>query len=161
MARFPAIDSTYATGKTKTLLDNVQESLGITPNMMRTMAISPAVLEGYLNFNNALAGGVLTPQLRERIALAVAEANRCDYCVSAHTAIGQSVGLSNDDLLISRESTSDDPKVDAALKFARAVVRSRGQVADENVESVRQAGYSDAEIAANDYPIQKSERRYQ
>ncbi|HLG75389.1 MAG TPA: carboxymuconolactone decarboxylase family protein [Ktedonobacteraceae bacterium] len=147
MSRLPAIDPAQATGKTKTLLDAVQASLGVTPNLMRTMANSPTVLEGYLQFSQALAGGVLSAQLREQIALVVAETNVCDYCVAAHTAIGASVGLDNIELVNSRAGKANDPKVDAALKFARTVVRSRGQVADENIERVRQAGYGDAEIA--------------
>lgn len=147
MTRLSALDPTQTTGKAKTLLEGVQESLGIIPNMMRTMAQSPAVLEGYLQFNQALAQGALSAKLREQIALLVAETNVCDYCVSAHTVLGQAAGLKEEALLESRHGQSDDPKEEAALKFARAIVRSRGQVADENVERVRQAGCSDGEIA--------------
>ena len=49
MERIKAINPEQATGKSKQLLDGVQKKLGMTPNMMRTMAQSPAVLEGYLN----------------------------------------------------------------------------------------------------------------
>ncbi len=86
--RVTAVDPSQTTGKTKELLDTVQASLGLTPNMMRTMAQSPAVLEGYLALNKALGHGTLSAKVREEIALAVGEANRCEYCVSAHTAIG-------------------------------------------------------------------------
>lgn len=146
MARFVAVDPAQATGQVKELLDQVQGQLGITPNMMRTMANSPAVLQGYLSFSGALAGGELSVQLREQIALAVAEANSCEYCASAHTAIGKMVGLGDNDISTSRLSLSDDVKVDAALKFARAIVVSQGEVSDEQINRVRQAGYSDAQI---------------
>ncbi len=49
--RLPAVDPATATGKSKDLLAAVHASLGITPNMMRTMANSPAVLDGYLSIN--------------------------------------------------------------------------------------------------------------
>lgn len=147
MPRLSAVDPTGETGKAKELLDGVQATLGMTPNLMRTLANSPAVLEAYLGFNAALGRGKLNAKLREQIALAVAEENGCEYCLSAHTAIGKKVGLPEDGLLASRQWTSPDPKVDAALKFAHAIVARRGQVTDDDVNRVRQAGYGDAEIA--------------
>jgi uncharacterized peroxidase-related enzyme len=147
MARITAIDPANATGKAKELLDGVQKKIGMTPNLMRTMAHSPAALEGYLSFSAALAGGVLSAKLREQIALTVGESNHCQYCVSAHTAIGKMVGLSEPDLIAARLSSSTDPKVDAALKFAHAIVERHGEVTDDEVNRIRQAGYTDAEIA--------------
>lgn len=147
MPRLTAIDPAGATGKAKELLDAVQASLGMTPNLMRTLANSPAALESFLNFNTALSRGRLGAKVREQIALAVAEKNGCEYCLSAHTAIGKKVGLLESDLLASRQGVSRDPKVDAALKFAHAIVSRRGQVTDDDVNRVRQMGYGDAEIA--------------
>ncbi len=147
MPRLTAIDPGVATGKTKELLDGVKAALGVTPNLMRTLANSPAALEAYLGFNSALGRGRLSAKLREQIAVAVAEANECEYCLSAHSAIGKKMGLSENDLLASRQWTSPDPKVAAALKFAHAIVSRRGQVSDQEVNRVRQAGYGDGEIA--------------
>lgn len=147
MARLIAVDPAKATGKAKELLDVVKAKIGMTPNMMRTMANSPAVLEGYLGFSAALAGGSLNPKLREQIALAVAESNSCEYCLSAHTAIGKMVGLGEIEITESRKAASNDPRVNAALKFARIVVARRGEVTDDDLGYIRQAGYSDGEIA--------------
>lgn len=147
MARLIAVDPAKASGKAKELLDKVKAKLGITPNSMRTMANSPAVLEGYLVFSNALAGGSLSAKLREQIALAVAETNGCEYCLSAHTATGKIVGLTENEILSSRQTASTDPKVDAALKFAKTIVARRGEVTDDDLIRIRQAGYSDGETA--------------
>jgi uncharacterized peroxidase-related enzyme len=147
MARFNAVDSGTATGKTKELLDQVHKKLGFVPNMMRTMAVSPAVLDGYLGLSGALAGGALTPQVREQIALAVGEANGCQYCVSAHTAIGKRLGMTEAELEASRDGGSREPKVAAALTFARALVERRGAVSDADIARVREAGWSDGEVA--------------
>jgi uncharacterized peroxidase-related enzyme len=147
MARLTAVDPGRATGKAKELLDLVKAKIGMTPNMMRTMANSPAVLEGYLGFSTALGGGSLNAKLREQIALAVAESNNCEYCLSAHTAIGKMVGLGDTEITASRKAASNDPRVNAALKFARIVVARRGEVTDDDVAYIRQAGYSDGEIA--------------
>ncbi len=147
MTRLKAIDPDIATGKAKELLDGVKKKLGVTPNLMRTMANSPAELEGYLNFSGALAGGSLSAKLREQIALTVGESNQCQYCVSAHTAIGKMVGLNEDDIEESRKSISNDPKTEAALRFAKKIVLARGELKDEEINLVRQAGYTDGEIA--------------
>jgi AhpD family alkylhydroperoxidase len=128
VAGLDPIDPTQATGKAKALLDAVQAALGLTPNMTRTMAQSSAVLEGYLAMSRALGGGLLSAKLRELIALAVAEANRCQYCLSAHAALGKMVGLGEAEIAASRAHASPDPKTAAALQLASAIVTRRGDV---------------------------------
>jgi uncharacterized peroxidase-related enzyme len=146
MTRLTALDPATATGKAKELLDGVKKKLGITPNLMRTMANSPAVLESYLNFSGALATGSLSAKVREQIALAVAQANRCEYCLSAHTAIGKMVGLNETDIAASRESRSGDAKTNAILHLAHEIVVRRGELQNADVERARQAGTTDGEI---------------
>jgi alkylhydroperoxidase family enzyme len=77
----------------------------------------------------------------------VAEANGCEYCLSAHTAIGKMVGLKEEAILASRKFNSGDPKIDAALHFSRNLASRRGQVDQAEIEALRTAGYSDGEIA--------------
>jgi uncharacterized peroxidase-related enzyme len=147
MSRLNPIDPQAASGKTRELLGAVEKALGLTPNMMRVMANSPAVLEAYLNFSGALSMGRLSARLREQLALAVAQANACDYCLSAHTALGKLAGLNEAEISASRQSQAGDDKTAAALRFARRIVESRGELSDAEVSAVRQAGYEDAEIA--------------
>ncbi len=147
MARLKAIEPDQATGKAKVLLDAVNERYGMVPNLARSLANSPAALQGYLAFGEALDGGVLPAKLREQIALTVSEANGCGYCVAAHCAIGQTVGLSDSELTDARQSSSPDSTVDAALHLARQLVENRGWATDEELDRVRRAGFGDAEIA--------------
>jgi uncharacterized peroxidase-related enzyme len=147
MQRIHSVDPQVAQGQTKELLDAVKAKLGIVPNMTRAMAASPSVLQSYLGFSGALAHGVLPGRVREQLALDIGEANRCDYCLAAHSAIGQKVGLSQDDIFDSRRGTSSDPKTDVLLRFARTVVEKKGIVSDVDVALVRDAGFGDAEIA--------------
>ena len=146
MPRITAIEPANATGKAKQLLEDVNAKLGLTPNLMRTLATAPAALEGYLSFSGALAGGVLDAKFREQIALAVAQANSCAYCLAAHTAIGGLVGLQQHEIIASRASRATDAKQDAGLKFAQAIVVNRGDVSDVVLSGVRAAGFNDAEI---------------
>jgi uncharacterized peroxidase-related enzyme len=146
MSRIEPINYEQSSGKAKELLDAVKAKLGSTPNMMKTMAQSPAVLDAYLKFSDALAHGTLNAKTREQIALVTAEANGCGYCASAHTAIGKMVGLGEDAITAARGANSADAKTDAALKFARALIVNRGQVSDADLQAVKAAGFTDGEI---------------
>jgi uncharacterized peroxidase-related enzyme len=147
MSRLTQIVPESATGKAKELLDAVKGKLGLVPNMTRAMANSPAVLEGYLQLSGALGQGALPAKTREQIALAVAQANGCEYCLAAHSAIGKMTGLTADQIRDSRRGTSVDPKENALVRFARKVVDSRGKVTDGDLAMVREHGYTDGEIA--------------
>jgi uncharacterized peroxidase-related enzyme len=147
MQRITAVNPVEATGKTKQLLDGVQAKLGMTPNLMKTLAAGPAALEAYLNFGAALGTGKLDAKFREQIALTVAQANSCEYCLSAHSAIGKMVGLKPEEITISRKAHSTDPKRDAGLQFVQALVVQRGIVPDQAVAQVKAAGFSDGDIA--------------
>ena len=147
MSRLTQIAPDTATGKTKELLDAVKSKLGLVPNMVRAMANSPAALNAYVQFSGALAGGSLSARNREQIALAVGQANECNYCLSAHSALGTMAGLTPDQIRESRQGTAADGKTDALLHFARKLVETRGQVSDGDVDAVRQAGLTDGEIA--------------
>lgn len=146
MARFKPVDPATATGRTKELLDAVKQKFGMVPNITCLMANSPHVLEGYLGFSGALGGGRLDPQLRERIAIAVASENGCNYCLSAHTAGGRMVGLSQEELTAAQQGQSSGEKETLALRFATKLVRERGWVPDKDVNALRQAGFDDGEI---------------
>ena len=93
MARVSVIDPKSATGEAATLLQAVQAQLGATPNFIRVLANSPKALAGFLGLYGAAGGFAIDKATQERIALAVAEGNGCQYCVSAHTAIGRHAGL--------------------------------------------------------------------
>ncbi|PTS81535.1 alkylhydroperoxidase [Sphingomonas sp. HMWF008] len=136
-----------APAKAQPLLEMVNNQLGVVPNMFRLIANSPATLEGYLGIGAALGKGALPAATRERIALAVAEVNGCDYCLSAHSYLGKNLAKLDDaEMTANRSGASNDPKADAAVRFAAKLVRERGQVSDADLSAVKLAGYSDAQI---------------
>lgn len=146
MSRMPLVDPKTATGEAKELLDAVQTGLGVVPNFIRVLAHSPAALRGFLGLHGIAGAGELDPRTRERIALAVAERNGCQYCVSAHTAIGRKAGLDDAEMIANRAGTSSDGKAAAALAFAKALVDEMGQVTKAEFDAVRAAGHTDAEV---------------
>jgi uncharacterized peroxidase-related enzyme len=147
MTRLTAVNPDTATGKVKDLFTAINGKLGMVPNMMRTMGNSPALLEGYLNFSGALGAGTLGAKTGELIALAVAESNQCDYCLSAHTYIGANLaGIDADALTAARDGHSATAKTNAALLFAKTLVSKKGLVSNEDVNYIKAAGFTEGEI---------------
>ena len=147
MTRLKALSPEQATGKTKEMFTAIEGKLGMVPNMMRTMGNAPALLEGYLNLSGALSGGTLGGKTAELIALAVAESNACDYCLSAHTYIGANmVKIDDQTLTAARKGNAADAKTDAILKFAKALVSKKGLATDADVEAVKKAAVTEGEI---------------
>jgi len=146
MPRIAPVDPKQATGKARDLLDGVQASIGATPNIMRTMAQSPAVLRAYLEMGKALSTGTFSIALQEQIALTVAGANHCDYCASAHTLIARNAGVAEDELTANLKGQSGDPHTQAILTLTQAIVEKRGFASDQDIGDARAAGVSDAEI---------------
>ena len=140
----PALDDVPEASKP--VLDAVQKQLGMVPNMFRLIASSPAVLQGF-TANNAALGKALDVKTRERIALAVAQANQCDYCLSAHTYLGLNLAkLTPEEVALNRAGTSGDAKANAAVHFAATIVRQRGHVGGADLDAVRAAGFGVSEI---------------
>jgi len=130
----------------KPILDAVHKQLGVVPNMFRLIAASPAALQGFTGNNGALAR-TLDVKTRERIALAVAQVNNCDYCLSAHSYLGLNLAkITPEEIALNRKGASGDAKADAAVRFAAKVVRERGKVSDGDIKAVRDAGFSDGQI---------------
>jgi len=146
MQRIHALDPAAAPAASRPLLAAVQKKLGATPNLFTTLAHSAAGLQFYLHQSESLASGSLPAKLREQIALATAGVNGCDYCASAHALLGKGVGVSAEEAAKNLRGVASDGRVQAALAFTRAVIDKRGRVSDEQLKTVRDAGYSDAEI---------------
>ena len=148
MSRIPVpatVDT--APAASRPLLEAVRRQLGVVPNLFRLAATSPAALEGYLSLSGALAKGTLEPATRERIALAVAQVNGCDYCLSAHTYLAKHLAKLDDaEIAANRNASSNDPKAHAAVRFAAAVARQRGEISDAELAAARRAGYDDAQL---------------
>lgn len=131
---------------TREQLAAIKAKLGRIPNLLGALGSSPASLSYYLNGGEALKKSNLSSPFQEQIALAVAEANRCEYCLAAHSLIGKSEGLDPEQIKLARQGRSTDPKEQAGLTFALEVVAQKGYVTPEVLAAARDAGYSDAEI---------------
>ncbi len=147
MSRLNVVAPDEATGDVKEIYNNLAAKMGKVVNIFQGMANSPAALKAYLSMSAALAEGELSPEDREAVYLAVSEQNGCHYCVSAHSMIARRAGLSDDETLAARRFESADAKRAALLDFVRKVLATKGFVSDEEIAAIRQAGYSDGQIA--------------
>ena len=147
MPRIPTINIASASAEQQQILTGVKSAMGLVPNLIATLAQSPAAAQAYLAFSGALAKGSLPKKLQEQISLVVGETNACDYCVAAHTLLGGKAGLTPDETLAARAAESADAKTEAALVFARKIVTERGHVTDEDVAGLRTHGFTDGDIA--------------
>lgn len=146
MSRFtiPTLES--APAASVPILEAVKKQLGAVPNLFRLAAVSPAALAGLTSLSGALSK-TLDVKTRERIALAVAQVNGCDYCLSAHTYLALNLAkISAEEVALNRKGASSDPQADAAVRFAAKVAKERGRVSDSDLAAVRAAGFADAQI---------------
>ncbi len=144
MPRIPAVDPAHATGRAKELLDGPLK--GKHFNIFKSMAGSPALLEMYLGIGGAMGKSSLTMKEQEVIQLAIAQAQSCDYCTAAHTAIGKMHGLSEAQTIEARRGRLTDPRLNALARFALAIHEKKGFVSDADVEALKAAGFAEQQM---------------
>lgn len=146
MPRLKTLDKSQASPKSQQMMAEL-ESKKMLLNIFRGMANSSAVLDAFLKFSGALHKGKLEAKTREAIALAIAQANRCDYCLAAHTALGKREGLDDKAIHEARLGRSSDRKTGAAVALAQKVLSSKGNISDADASAARSAGLDDGDIA--------------
>lgn len=146
MARVHLVDKGSAPAASGPALEQIQAAFGLVPNMFKAVANSPAALASMWGSFGSLGGGTIGAKLGEQIAVAVADRNRCAYCLAAHTLLGQKAGVSSAEMAEAQQGRSHDPKTAAALAFALKVVENRAAVGAADVEALRAAGFDDGAI---------------
>ena len=147
MSRIQKVELEKATGTQKEILESIKKKIGKVPNIYAGLAQSPAALQGYLSFGDHLQKGLLDAKTRETIALAVAQYNECNYCLSAHSFIGSKMlGMTEEEIVDIRNGHATDLKIQALLDFVLKVVDQRGKITEADYQKIRNAGYSEGEI---------------
>lgn len=133
-------------GASQDILKQIHAAFGATPNMFKTVANSPSALKSMWGAFSALAGGTIGARLGEQIAVAIANRNRCEYCLAAHTALGKKAGVNADEMASAQVGRAADPKTATALAFALKVVGDRAQVSAADIAAMREAGFTDEHL---------------
>ena len=146
MPRIAPLTDDQATGQAAELFSAITQKVGKVPNLYRTLGQAPSVLAGLLKLGEALDGGSLSAPVKEQIALRVGQRNGCDYCTSAHTAIGQKAGLTEDQTIAARQGQADDDKPQAILNLVDAILEREGFLTDDQLAAAHDAGLTHAEV---------------
>ncbi|MFW7413439.1 carboxymuconolactone decarboxylase family protein [Demequina sp. SO4-18] len=146
MTHVDLISHETATGPAGDTLQRIDSAFGTVPAMFQAVANSPAALNSMWGSFGALSQGTLGAAIGEQIAVAVANRNSCEYCLAAHTALGRKADVSVEVLADAQEGRSDDPRIEALLQFALAVVDERGHITAAQLAAVRRHGWSDEAI---------------
>jgi uncharacterized peroxidase-related enzyme len=146
MPRIAIPDRDDAPAESQSILDNVNRMLGFVPNLQRLMPISPNALAGWAGLMGALSK-TLDVKTRDGIALAVSDVGGCNYCLAAHSYISSNLAkIPPEEIALNRKGRSSEPKRQAAIAFAKALIEKRGKVTDEEFAAVKAAGWTDANI---------------
>ncbi|MFG1702631.1 carboxymuconolactone decarboxylase family protein [Nonomuraea sp. M3C6] len=147
MRRLTALNPVDAPDKSRELLNDIIGRRGSVGDMVATMAHSPALLQGYLDFSRAMKRIKLPRALSEKVSLAVQEWIGCAYCLNAHAEGGRAAGLSETDIALARQGTSTDAREAALIGVAVRVLAEPSSITDEDVKELRAHGWSDRIIA--------------
>ena len=131
----------------KAVLQAYQDRFGFVPNIVALLAESPSTLNGYATSYNLLGDTDFTAPEQQLIFLAVSVANKCTYCVAAHSMAGQMVGLDDQTIQAVRDGKAVlDSKLAAIADFAIKVVEARGFVSNDDINDFLAAGHTQAQI---------------
>lgn len=140
------LDTTQVANQSQALLTQIHGAFGTTPNMFKAVANSPAALQSMWSSFGALGKGSLGAKLGEQIAVAIANSNRCEYCLAAHTVLGQAAGATAEEMQAAQRGQSAELKTAAVLAFALKVVKQRAQIDRSDINGLRELGYDDEHI---------------
>lgn len=146
MSHVHLINPNETTAGSKAILEQISGAFGVVPNMFKAVANSPAALNSMWGSFGALGHGVLGAKLGEQIAVAVANRNQCEYCLAAHTVLGQKAGATLAEMTAAQTGQSSDASTAVVLRFVLKVVNERAQVSQADVAQLRVAGFGDEHV---------------
>jgi len=139
-------DTFTPTSETTQILEKMKEKMGMVPEGLRLIALSPNVLAGYTSFQSNLAKGKLTDLERRQISLVVTGYNKCSYCQKAYTFMAKKMNISEEEIQKNLKGESNTPEIASLIKFCLTVMNTQGHVTDADIEAIRKAGFDDEKI---------------
>lgn len=147
MSKLKTLTREQASAESQAIFDQLKEKVGKVPNVYATIGNSSKALGGLLGLADQLSQGEFDGKETEAVALAVAEANNCDYCLAAHTTVGKMQGLSETETVEIRTGEIKDEQLKALTDLAKEITVSRGKPEAATVEKFYGAGYNSAALA--------------
>jgi len=150
MDRFPVPDFESLPEDVRDRIAEETDRAGFTPNVFSAMAHRPEQFRAFFGYYDALhEGSSLAPEEIEMIIVAVSGTNDCYYCIVAHGALLRvfaDAPLLADQIAANHRIADIPDEHRAMLDFAVKLTESPGRVDDADLERLREAGFSEAEI---------------
>ncbi|NOY53370.1 MAG: peroxidase-related enzyme [Deltaproteobacteria bacterium] len=150
MSRIQPPEAQNLSSQVQEIFKEVEAEFGMVPNLFRTYAHYPPLLEANWNKVKAvMVQGDLNQKVKQTIAVLVSKDNSCAYCVAAHTGALKSIGVSEEEI---QNITEQIDKADfnaqeqALIRFARKASREPLKITGDEFDALRKTGVSDAEI---------------
>lgn len=143
------LENTSHSQKANEILENTKKGLGFVPNMYERMAKNTALLDAYTySYASFRANSGFSPVEQEVIFLSVAYENDCEYCVAAHSFVGDKMTMVPKEVTdaIREGRQIPDPKLRALSKLTRILTSTRGFAPKSEIDEFIKAGYSEVDV---------------
>ncbi len=142
---FPVLDQQSAPSESQPVMARARERMGFVPHLVGMLAASPPAVTSYVLVADALKLGSLSATEQQVVALAVSTANRCQYCVAAHSAAALTAGMPREVLCDLRDDVAlGDPRLEALRLFTRSLLASAGMLDPGEIEGFLAVGFTPA-----------------
>ncbi len=143
MTEFTLHTEESAPGASKPLLAQSQKAFGMIPGLHAVMAESPGLLEAYQRVHELFVNSSFDKDELTVVWQTINVEHACHYCVPAHTAIAKSMNVSDDiSEALRNETPLPNARLEALRTFTVRVVRDRGNVDNDTVQTFLNAGFT-------------------
>ena len=136
-----------APAKSKAILEGAQKQMGMVPGLYSVMAESPEILKAYTQLHQLFTSTSFDAEELTVVWQTINVEHECHYCVPAHTGIAHSMKV--DPALteaLRNDAAMPTEKLQALKDFTLSVVRSRGNVSEQELNAFYEAGYGQQQV---------------
>ncbi|WP_109476905.1 carboxymuconolactone decarboxylase family protein [Paraburkholderia sp. C35] len=145
MSRLQLHTADTAPSDSRPFLERSLANNGFLPNLVATLANSPAATSAYFTLGEINAKGSLSLAEREIIQIVAATIHGCGFCVAGHTAVALKKAQLPDAIVQAARHGEpiEDLRLNAVASLTRDIIASRGAVSDSALAAFREAGFDD------------------
>jgi uncharacterized peroxidase-related enzyme len=131
------------------IYDRYVRQRGNVPNMFRTVAHRPEILQTMIAHMEAvLNSGTLPTSLKELVIVRTSQMNNCEYCLASHSLLARKLGYSDAQIAALPSFESSDAftaREKAALRLAERLTCNEGPLDDTELADLK-AHFTEGEI---------------
>ena len=147
MTDFTLYTAENAPEASKPLMADSVAAFGMVPNLHAVMAEAPTLLKGYQVLHDLFQKTSFNAEELTVVWQSINVEHECHYCVPAHSAIAASMKVDQDvvDALVNKTPLAS-PKLEVLRETTLLMVRERGVISDEQIETFFAAGYGKQQL---------------